>query len=51
MSRILIKNGYVVTVNGNRDVFSGGAVVVENGRIESVHSSAPLSDSRKISTR
>ena len=43
MSRILIKNGYVVTVNGNRDVFPGGAVVVANGRIESVHSAAPVS--------
>jgi len=40
MSRILIKNGYVVTVNGNRDVFPEGAVAVADGRIEAVHASA-----------
>lgn len=36
MQKILIKNGYVVTVNGNRDVFSGGAVTIADGRIERV---------------
>jgi 5-methylthioadenosine/S-adenosylhomocysteine deaminase len=36
MPRTLIKNGYVVTVNGNRDVFPGGAVVVNDSFIESV---------------
>jgi 5-methylthioadenosine/S-adenosylhomocysteine deaminase len=40
MQRILIKNGYVVTVNGNRDVFSGGAVTIANGRIDRVLSDA-----------
>ena len=36
MDRVLLKNGYVVTVNGRRDVFPGGSVTVENGRIASV---------------
>lgn len=40
MTRILIKNGYVVTVNDNRDVWPGGAVVVADGQIQSVQASA-----------
>jgi 5-methylthioadenosine/S-adenosylhomocysteine deaminase len=40
MSRILIKNGYVVTVNENRDVFPNGAVCVADGRIQAVQASA-----------
>lgn len=36
MSRILIKNGYVVTVDPARNVYSGGAVVVNDGRIQAV---------------
>jgi len=36
MARILVRNGYVVTVNGSRDVFRGGCVVIDNGIIESV---------------
>lgn len=36
MSKILIKNGYVVTVDGNRAVFPGGAVTMADGRIEAV---------------
>jgi 5-methylthioadenosine/S-adenosylhomocysteine deaminase len=36
MQKILIKNGYIVTVNGNRDVFPSGSVTIANGRIESV---------------
>jgi len=36
MARILIKNGDVVTVNGSRDVFRGGCVVVDGPVIESV---------------
>ncbi|MDH7798364.1 MULTISPECIES: amidohydrolase family protein [unclassified Beijerinckia] len=40
MTRILIKNGYVVTVNGNRDVWPGGAVAVADGQIQSVQASA-----------
>jgi 5-methylthioadenosine/S-adenosylhomocysteine deaminase len=46
MSRILIKNGHVVTVNGNRDVFPAGAVIVVDGRIESVHATAPQAGAR-----
>jgi 5-methylthioadenosine/S-adenosylhomocysteine deaminase len=40
MSRILIKNGYVVTVNESRDVFPGGAVAIADGRIQAVHAAA-----------
>jgi 5-methylthioadenosine/S-adenosylhomocysteine deaminase len=36
MKRTLIKNGYVVTVNRDREVFSSGAVAVAGGRILSV---------------
>jgi 5-methylthioadenosine/S-adenosylhomocysteine deaminase len=36
MARTLIKNGYVVTVNGNRDVLPGGSVIVDGQYIESV---------------
>ena len=39
MSRKLIKNGYVVTVNSGREVFSGGAVLLNAERIEDVRSS------------
>ncbi|CAG2155249.1 Atrazine chlorohydrolase [Cupriavidus yeoncheonensis] len=38
MKRILIKNGYVVTVNGERDVFERGAVAIEGQRITGVYS-------------
>ena len=40
MSRKLIKNGYVVTVNSGREVFSGGAVLINAERIEDVRPSA-----------
>lgn len=36
MSRLLIKNGYVVTINGTRDAFPCGSVVVNGSFIESV---------------
>ena len=36
MAKILIKNGYVVTVNGAREVFRGGAVTIADGRIQAV---------------
>ena len=36
MPHILIKNGYVVTVNPQRDVFPGGFVDVEDGKIVAV---------------
>src|ERR1700722_12876471 len=38
MSRKLIKNGYVVTMNSQRDVFPGGSIVLDGARIESVAS-------------
>lgn len=44
MTRILIKNGYVVTVNDNRDVWPDGAVVVGNGKIEAVLPSSAAFD-------
>ncbi len=40
MPRTLIKNGYVVTVNPNRDVFGGGFVAVDGARISDVGSGA-----------
>jgi 5-methylthioadenosine/S-adenosylhomocysteine deaminase len=36
MAKILIKNGYVVTVNRSRDVFPGGAVTIADGRLHAV---------------
>lgn len=46
MSRILIKDGYVVTVNESRDVFAGGAVAVADGRVLSVQPSAGAFNTR-----
>lgn len=37
MKKILIKNGYVVTVNAEREVFERGAVAVEGKRITGVY--------------
>lgn len=37
MKKTLIKNGYVVTVNGEREVFERGAVAVEGQRITGVY--------------
>ncbi|MDH7798366.1 MULTISPECIES: amidohydrolase family protein [unclassified Beijerinckia] len=36
MARILIKGGYVVTINAGRDVFPGGSVIIDDGAIEAV---------------
>src|SRR5581483_4529090 len=36
MSRILLKNGHIVTVDGARAVHPGGFVAVDNGRIVAV---------------
>ena len=36
MARILIKEGYVVTVNPQREVFPGGFVAVEGQKISAV---------------
>jgi len=46
MARILIKNGYVVTVNETRDVFAGGAVAIADGRVLSVQPSAAAFNDR-----
>ena len=40
MSRVLIRNGYVVTVDGARSIFPGGFVAVDGSRISAVGSSA-----------
>ena len=36
MTRVLIRNGYVVTMNPARDVFAGGFLAIDGKRIESV---------------
>jgi 5-methylthioadenosine/S-adenosylhomocysteine deaminase len=36
MTRVLIKNGYIVSVNSNRDVFPTGVVAIEGGRVQVV---------------
>lgn len=46
MSRILIKNGYVVTVNDNRDIWPSGAVAIKDGRIETVTASSTAFEDR-----
>lgn len=40
MARILIKNGYVVTVGPRRDVHPGGSLIIEDGRIVAVGAEA-----------
>ena len=40
MSKILIKNGYVVTVDRRRSVYPGGFVLIDGSKIESVGSAA-----------
>ena len=42
MAKILIKNGYVVTVDSRRRVYPGGFVLINGKKIESVGSSAEL---------
>ena len=39
MSRVLIRNGHVVTVDGARSIFPGGFVAVDGSRISAVGSS------------
>lgn len=46
MSRTLIRNGHVVTVNRTRDVFPGGAIVVTDGRVAAVHASSDAVQAR-----
>ena len=40
MSRVLVKGGYVVTVDRRRSVYPGGFVLIDGSRIESVGSAA-----------
>src|SRR5262245_28007816 len=42
MTRVLIKNGYVITVDGRRSVYPGGFVVINGNKIESVGRSSEL---------
>src|ERR1700750_2781391 len=46
MARTLIRNGYVVTVDGQRNVFPGGYVAIDGARISAVGpgSEAPALD-------
>ena len=42
MTRVLIKNGYAITVDGRRSVYPGGFVVINGNKIESVGGSPEL---------
>jgi 5-methylthioadenosine/S-adenosylhomocysteine deaminase len=42
MSRVLVRNGYVVTVDGAHSIFPGGFVAVDGSRISAVGSSAQM---------
>src|SRR5262245_20688438 len=42
MTRALIKNGYVITVDHRRSVYPGGFVLIDGSKIEAVGSSAEL---------
>ncbi len=33
MSKLLIKNGYIVSMNEKREVFNGGSILIENDKI------------------
>ncbi|MDC7788891.1 amidohydrolase family protein [Rhodoplanes sp. TEM] len=48
MARILIENGLVVTVDGDRSVFPGGAVLVEDGRVAAVGESLDPATTRDV---
>ena len=36
MSQILIKNGYVISMNKNREIFKNGSILIENDRVKAV---------------
>lgn len=36
MSQILIKNGYVISMNKNREIFKNGSILIENDKIKAV---------------
>jgi 5-methylthioadenosine/S-adenosylhomocysteine deaminase len=40
MSRVLVKGGYVVTVDRRRSVYPGGFILIDGSKIESVGSAA-----------
>jgi 5-methylthioadenosine/S-adenosylhomocysteine deaminase len=42
MSRVLVRNGYFVTVDGAHSIFPGGFVAVDGSRISAVGSSAQM---------
>ena len=42
MRRVLVRNGYVVTVDGAHSIFPGGFVAVDGSRISAVGSSAQM---------
>ena len=48
MSRILIKNGYIVTVDGARHVYPGGFVAVDGNKISAVGSSTQIPKSEQF---
>jgi 5-methylthioadenosine/S-adenosylhomocysteine deaminase len=48
MSRILIKNGYIVTVDGERHVYPGGFVAVDGNKISAVGSSTQIPKSEQF---
>ena len=33
MSQILIKNGYIISMNEKREIFNGGSILIENDKI------------------
>lgn len=36
MSQILIKNGYAISMNKNREIFKNGSILIENDRVKAV---------------
>ena len=46
MSRTLLKNGFVVTVDGSRAVHPGGFVAIHDGKISGVGPSSKVPDTK-----
>lgn len=36
MGKLLIKNGYIVSMNEKREVFNGGSILIEDDRIKAI---------------
>ena len=36
MSQILLKNGYVLTMNEDNQIYDGGSILIENDKIKAV---------------